>query len=400
MHVLEDGVAVVGGGLAGLTLAAALRGLKRPVEVIDARSDSPVGRHDRGRCLWRGGLAALARAGVGPALVSHGVPIQRVQIWSGRGRLLIDLSARDAPVSGLCIREDALIHILEAACADVSFHNDQQLATYAEDGRGVVLSCHGGWTMRAPVVAGADGARSTVRDVCLDDGPPEYSGDTVWEGITEGLSRLDPGIMHIYWSPRGVRGGIMAVDRAGNWLWWVDRAARAGEERKGVPAREELEQLLAGMDAPLLELIEATPPEGIQRTDVYARRDPGAGGRGRVTLIGDAWHPVPIPLRVGGTLAIEDSITLAECLVSELDPVVALRAYERRRRERVAAATRMLWHLRANEARWSSPAAWLRDFTARHTPRTVVHGMVGRLVTGEPERPRERPAARRRFRWA
>jgi salicylate hydroxylase len=394
-----QGVAVVGSGLGGLALAATLQARGVQAQLIDGHLDSPVGLPDRGLCLWGGALSALDHLGLRPALMARGVSIERVQVWAARGRLLVDLPAREQPVGGLCLRHAALIEVLAAACANVPFERGQQVISYEESDQSVELAARSGRTFRATVAVAADGPRSLVRAQCLEDGPPSYSGDTVWQGITVGLRRLDPGTLHLYWSPGGVRGGFMAVDRAGNWLWWVDCAASAGGTTDGRAAKAALRGLLCRVRGPLLDLVESTPDAGIRRADVYARHDPGGGGRGRIGLVGDAWHPVPISLRLGGTLAIEDGVALGESLATEPNPVHALRAMERAREPRISFANQTLWKLRGVEATFSPTASWVRDRLMRLAPRSSLQRVLMRLLTGEePARPHESPHGR--LRWA
>jgi 2-polyprenyl-6-methoxyphenol hydroxylase-like FAD-dependent oxidoreductase len=397
MHELVEGVAVVGAGLAGLTLAATLHARNLPVEVLDAHGALPAGP-ERGLCLWSGALAALEPTGAVGAIAARAAPIERVQLWSARGRLLLDLSAPAEPVAGLAVRHAALMDALATACSDVPIHSGQQVVGYVEDARGVLLSCRGGWHLRAPVAIGADGALSTMRLQALDDGAALFAGDSVWQGITVGLRRLDPGVMHLFWGPAAVRAGAMAVDRSGNWAWWVDAATDRSQELALSPARSTLRALLAEMQGPMLDLIEATPEEAIVRTDVLARRTPGSPGRGRITLMGDAWHPLPVALRMGGTLAVEDAHALAETLASEPDPVAAMRAYERQRQPRVQSASDTVWAVRGLEARVSAPAVWLRDLGLRHLPPGPLRRRLARLLGGAVESPQS--ASRQRLRWA
>jgi 2-polyprenyl-6-methoxyphenol hydroxylase-like FAD-dependent oxidoreductase len=128
--------------------------------------------------------------------------------------------------------------------------------------------------------------------------------------------------------------------------------------------------------------VESTPEEEILQTQVLARRWPGPPGRGRVSLIGDAWHPLPTPLRLSPTLAIEDAVALAEALARGGDPVEALRTFEQARRSRIIWATEAVWRLRTFETRPSPAGSWARDLTARHFPRALLGRLLGRLLMG------------------
>ena len=98
-------------------------------------------------------------------------------------------------------------------------------------------------------------------------------------------------------------------------------------------SRAGLRALFAGWHAPVHTLLEATPEEAILRGDVFDRPPSSAWGRGRVTLLGDAAHPMTPNLGQGACQAIEDAVVLARCLAERCDEV-ALRRYEDRRRRR------------------------------------------------------------------
>ena len=111
---------------------------------------------------------------------------------------------------------------------------------------------------------------------------------------------------------------------------------------------------------------------------------------GRITLLGDACHPMYPFMGQGAAQAMEDGATLAACLVAagDGDPAEALRRYEERRRPRVtrlqemSRANKVRFHLpdgpaqEARDAEWAragdrSPEAlrWLYEFDATELPR-------------------------------
>jgi 2-polyprenyl-6-methoxyphenol hydroxylase-like FAD-dependent oxidoreductase len=391
-----EGVAVVGGGLAGLTLAAALRSRRLPVELLTAGARGPArGSHsggDRGLCLWGGALAALDRIGVGEAARERGAPIERLRLWSASGRPLLELSTLEAPgLHGLAIRSSALLDLLRAACAGAPIETAPPVIGYVEDEQGVELDLETGGPIRAGVVAGADGVRSAIREQGLDDGRAAYAGDSVLEGIGPPARWLAPGVLHVFWGRYGLRAAAVALDvqpsgDAGASAWWVDvetgPVAQVGDVRE--PLKRDLAALLAEMPGPFPELVKATPDEAIGVTDVFARRRPALRCGGLVALIGDAAHPVPATLRLGASLAVEDAVELADALAGEGEgehhPAQALRRFEEARALRVGWVVSVLWRLRAFEARYSAPAAWLRDATASRLPRSTVARLLSRLT--------------------
>jgi 2-polyprenyl-6-methoxyphenol hydroxylase-like FAD-dependent oxidoreductase len=85
------------------------------------------------------------------------------------------------------------------------------------------------------------------------------------------------------------------------------------------------------------QLIEATEEPSITWAAVHDRTPAQRWGVGRITLIGDAAHPMTTNLSQGGCLALEDGVVLAESLTEHANDVVAgLRAYEARRIRRTS----------------------------------------------------------------
>ena len=85
------------------------------------------------------------------------------------------------------------------------------------------------------------------------------------------------------------------------------------------------------------EIISATAEYDILTLPIYDRRPLSWWGRGRVTLLGDAAHPMLPSLGQGANAAIEDALVLAHALTHQTDPDSALRSYERRRLGRTTA---------------------------------------------------------------
>jgi 2-polyprenyl-6-methoxyphenol hydroxylase-like FAD-dependent oxidoreductase len=140
---------------------------------------------------------------------------------------------------------------------------------------------------------------------------------------------------------------------------------------------------LSGWAEPTAAVIEPTPEEAINRADVVGR-DPLEGwGRGRVTLLGDAAHPMTPNLGQGAAQAMEDALALASCLREHSDPAAALRAYEEPRARRTADIMKRAWTIGAT-GRWESTAACVaRDWLMRLTVPTIAWTLQKRDMAHE-----------------
>lgn len=134
---------------------------------------------------------------------------------------------------------------------------------------------------------------------------------------------------------RGERFGVVPIGRER--VYWF---ATANVPEGGGNSKDQKEELLRRFGTwaePVAELISLTPETAIFRNDIYDRQPLEQWGMGRVTLLGDAAHPMTPNLGQGACQAVEDAVVLADCLSNLRDVSKALRTYESRRIGRTTA---------------------------------------------------------------
>jgi len=188
-----------------------------------------------------------------------------------------------------------------------------------------------GRSVESDFLIGADGVHSRVRAQFLNDGEPLNRGYTIWRGTSPITPAAIPPRIGMELYGRGKRFGIGPVG-LGRTGWWA--AANADDADK-------LLDLFEGWYAPVMELIEATPPRTILKTGATDREPNKRWGTGRMTLLGDAIHPTTPNLGQGGCQAMEDALILARCFEKHGTTEEALRNYEHLRHFRTATLTRI-----------------------------------------------------------
>jgi 2-polyprenyl-6-methoxyphenol hydroxylase-like FAD-dependent oxidoreductase len=127
-----------------------------------------------------------------------------------------------------------------------------------------------------------------------------------------------------------------------------------------------------------------TDERAILHTDIYDR-DPlkERWGEGRISLLGDAAHPMTPDLGQGACQAIEDAVVLAKRLSEESDPASALRHYESQRTRRVAVIVQRSRRL-GKMAQLETPLlCQLRDVLLKRTPDRVLQRQAEEILAYE-----------------
>jgi 2-polyprenyl-6-methoxyphenol hydroxylase-like FAD-dependent oxidoreductase len=116
-------------------------------------------------------------------------------------------------------------------------------------------------------------------------------------------------------------------------VYWFATANVPEGQRSPDGETAELLRRFRGWHEPIEDLVTSTPDAAILRNDMYDRPSLGRWGRGRVTLLGDAAHPMTPNLGQGGCQAIEDAVVLGAAIASAAPDRLtdALRSYEDRR---------------------------------------------------------------------
>ena len=324
---------VVGGGIGGLAAGIALRRVGVDVVVLEqAPRLEAVGA---GLALAANAVQALERLGVANAVRARGERTERLQALKPDGATIVDLPLAGGEMLG--VHRADLQEVL-AGELGAALRLGVACTGFTDDGDRVVVEGSDGETRAADVLVGADGVRSKTRAWLLTDGPPSYAGYTGWRAVTR-LEHPSPrGRMTETWG-RGVRFGLIPIG-AGRLYWFVSET-RAEPDAPLVPGRkEELARLVAGWHGPIEPVVDATPESAITGTGIYWRQPSPTWGRGLVTLLGDAVHPMTPDLSQGAAQALEDAVVLAASVRDADDAVTGLRSYEAARRKRAAQIVR------------------------------------------------------------
>jgi salicylate hydroxylase len=359
---------IVGAGLGGLVAAIAAR--RAGFEATVYEQAPALGEIGAGIQVGPNAVKVLRALGLEDGLRSFGaMPEHHVGRSWRSGRVLFKSATRIACLERFGApfyqvqRSDLHAHLRSALPPD-AIRLGKRCVGVDEDAAGVALRFADGREARCDVAVGADGIHSMVRGILLGPGAPRFTGVICWRGQVaaerlpaglippDSLNWMGPGgcIVHYY-----VRPGKLV-----NWIAHRTTDIWAEESWSVEGDKDELLGAFPGWHESLLTLLRAT--ERCYKWAIFDREPLPSWSRGRVTLLGDAAHPMLPFLAQGGAMAMEDGFVLAQTLRKHAEVPAALCEYESLRKSR-ATRVQMGSRARADICQVISPLAQLRrDF--------------------------------------
>ncbi len=338
-------IAIIGAGPGGLSAAHAL-----------ANRGFSVGIFDRAQILRPIG-AALGLAEQGYAALNAISPDLSKQVQSKainpRQQLLMRpngevLFADESPMAGTSFTWLGWFNLQACLCEalpnSVQLNLNHSLTEFISDrlDTPICLKFRDQADQFARILIGADGYRSVVRNKTVGDGPPVYTGTMTWRGTLprEKLVPLEEPFIEGagFQLVVGEQKNFWIMDAGANQIAWGGTAPQASSEKSESAVNTAL-HVFEDWPAIVQKMILTTDPLSIIETGVFDRKPVSQWGDGqRITLLGDAAHPIRPSLGLGTTLALQDAVTLAEVLeaITPTDiPSIsaALSRYEQKRIE-------------------------------------------------------------------
>jgi len=315
-------IAIIGGGIAGLTTALALRQPDRSpgrirVSIFETSPElKPVGA---GIALAANAVSAFGLLGIREQVLAFGNPFDSFGILDKSGRVITETSHLAAVVKyrvpgSFSIHRADLQRVLLEQLSDVPLHLGHRCTGFTETNSGVTLTFQNGISETFDAVIAADGIHSIFRKTLLPHSSPRFAGYTCWRGVTDQRpAGLNPRRATETWAPEG-RFGIVPL--AGGRVYWFAclNAPQAQDARLRAFTKTDLRHTFAGLHAPVVDLIDGTAPEAILWNDIIDVKPVRKIHFGRVLLLGDAAHAMTPNLGQGACQGIEDAVVLQHCL--------------------------------------------------------------------------------------
>ena len=334
-------ISIIGGGIGGLAAALALIKRGFAVQVYErAQELRPIGA---GLTLAPNGLNALyaIQPGLVQALKKAGREVRSLTMKRSTGETILSRPADLTPQFGqpmLNIQWPRLHLTLAAALPpDTIFLSHRCTGIEQRDG-GVTALFETGKAVKSDLLVGADGINSVIRQALIGDGPPAYAGRMSWRALIKfPHPDLTPNASTGFTSPDGK--DVMLFDMGEGHTCWSAGALAPEAPVCDQPAdvKNRVLETYSGWADLVDAIIKATPAQDIVERTICDRPPVRTWTKGRVTLLGDAAHPVVPALGQGANMAFEDAYELAAFLSTAPNIDAGLRAYEESRIPRTEA---------------------------------------------------------------
>jgi 6-hydroxynicotinate 3-monooxygenase len=340
-------IAIVGAGLAGLTLAGLLH--KQGYRVSVFEQSSQFDRIGAGIILGASIAKVIQRMGILEPYVAAGMkPDAFVSRKWDTGEVLNELifdAEAETRFGGpfVNIHRADLHDVLRSVVPGESIRFDHMLIGAEPIGHAARLTFSNGKTAEADLVVGADGIRSRLRDAIFGVRPLRYIGSIAYRAIfpasrTAGISMRD---CTKWWGPdrhalsyyvTARRDETYVMGAVPDTTWNANSVPVLQNHDRFFDAFRNFHPDLA-MLIKAADEVQVLPICDLERNDKWSQD--------QVVLMGDACHAVRPYMAAGGSMAIEDAAILAEAINSHDTPRRAFAAYEKIRIPRVGEIQRI-----------------------------------------------------------
>ena len=330
---------IIGAGIGGLSVAIALQQLSQKVKVFEKAAE--LKEMGAGIVLSANAIKTLEKLGVAEQVRQAGSPVKKAEIRTPDGQLLVNMpvhkqAERYGTYSYLIYRPD-LQRILYEKLEPKTVVLGKKFLRLEQDRDKIVSFYEDDEIIKSELLIGADGVHSQVRQYIMEKSALRYSGFTAFRGISNFEDARFPAELgggFEAWGS-GTRFGFSHLGK-GRVFWFAAINTPQGTFLTSKNKRNIALQHFKGWWGPITDVIHSTNEENILVHEIFDCKPIKKWHNGRVTLLGDAAHPMLPNLGQGGAQAMEDAYILSRCLKQfPQDLEQALSHYEQARSPRV-----------------------------------------------------------------
>lgn len=372
---------ILGGGIAGLSTAIALKKLGIRATVCEAApAFRPVGA---GLLLAANAIQAYRKMGMAEKIISRGRLLPRFSILDQQRRILSTLDAekmgRQYGIHNFAIHRADLHECLLAELEPEQLLAGKRATGFSKTDNGVLrVAFADGSNLEADYLLVADGIHSAIRQQLAPQAEERYAGYTCWRAV------IDAGEIQLEEATEtwGVNGRFGIVPLAQNRIYWFACVNAPEQDPEMQQYRvADLSRIFGKFHDPIPAILAKTRDADLIWNDIIDLKPISRYAFGPVLLLGDAAHATTPNMGQGACQAIEDAIVLADELAkNKQDPEAAFRSFENRRLKRTHFIVNNSWTL-GKIAQISQPwLVGLRNMVFRMVPERVNEQQLRRVL--------------------
>lgn len=325
-------VTILGGGIAGLATAIALRQAGVEARIFEAASEiRPVGA---GLGLASNAMRAFEVLGLSHVLENEGQVLTNFSILDTKGKVIKETyfdQSNPGTSKNFVIHRANLHNVLQDQLDEQQIQLGKKAIGVELSPESVNVTFEDGTSHECNYLIVADGIHSNIRQQLIPNSKPRYANYTCWRGIVNNFSMKIDGASET-WGNRGRFGIVPLRNKQVYWFACVN-SNQANSAFKYFKTKDILDQFET-YHTPIKQLINETPDDHVIWNDIYDLKPLTKFAFGRIVLVGDAAHATTPNMGQGACQAIEDAVILGKCVQQENDMQEAFRVFEKNRIDR------------------------------------------------------------------
>ena len=325
-------VIIIGGGIAGLSAAIALKKIGIECEVYETAPE--IRAVGAGIVMASNALQVFGKFGFADKIIRAGAELENFVISDEKFRPIRAMNQNwireKFGFGNTAIHRADLQNILIDELGREHLFLGKQFLSFEQKENKITAYLKDGTSAKGDFLIGADGIHSAVRNQLFPDIPYRYTNQTCWRGITHITvpEFLKNGAVEAWGNQK--RLGVVPVGDE-KIYWFAVLSEKPGGKDNPDLLKDYLKNLFSDFHPFGSELIEKTSSNNIIRNDLYDFKPLKKWHNGRVCLIGDAAHATTPNMGQGGCQAVEDAWILHSVFSENKTPQEAFQIFQERR---------------------------------------------------------------------
>lgn len=384
IKILMKKIAIIGGGIGGLTTAIALQS-KGFTDITVYEAAPEIRAVGAGILIASNAMTIFQRLGISEQIKSEGNILDFVSLANHHGEILSKVDflkiIKRYGNGTVSIHRGRLQQVLLKNAGKTTVLIGKRLKNIQNtEGSKTQLSFEDSTTAEADIIIGADGIHSAVRKHLFGETPLRYSGQTCWRGIAKMQTEDPKASVEMWGTHAGVRACVNQVNET-EVYWYITQKHAAGMKLSVEETKPYLLNLVSEFNSPIQKAIQLTENQDILHNDLSDFKPINQWYKDNIVLVGDAAHATTPNLGQGACQAIEDALCLANCLKEGPSVSEAFSTFQNARMRKVKFVVNTSFQIGQLSNIGGEVGYRLRNFLLKAAPSSVAEKQFDYLFT-------------------